>query len=1040
MYLKEELYRLLRTDDSIFAFIQEASLDGLWYWDLENPENEWMNARFWTVLGYNPDEMPHKSTAWQSIINPDDLKIATENFNKHCQNPDYPYDQTVRYNHKNGSTVWIRCRGLAIRDNDGKPIRMLGAHQDISNFKSTEHELVKAKKSAEENERQLKTLLGNLPGISYRCFNDESWTMEFLSDACFLITGYHPNELMGNSLLDFKSIIFPDDRQMVWDVIQKSINSGNLFEIEYRIVTKNGTVKWVWERGRCVDKKSPQILEGFITDITQRKEAQENLKLREQELLKAQKIGKMGSWRFDLTTGLMYGSEITGEIYGITSAESIPANEVQMIHLPAYRNYLNITLNKLVQGIAPYDVEFKLQNRATNEIIDVHSVAEYDKETNTVNGIIRDITKRKKAEEEYKKFFTIIEKALFGSAIADPDGNILYVNEYFAHIHGYTSKELTGKNIEVFHSHSQLPVVKQILVEAFQKGNIESVEVPHLHKNGHEFPMLMSVVVINDEHDLPKYVAATAIDLTEQKRVEHNLQSLVNDQNNMLSNDPTLIFFKDTENNILRVTDSVAKATGLPRNQIEGRPSKEVYPELADAYWEDDLDVIRSGKPKLNIVEPLNGVDGSTRWLLTNKIPVKNIFGEIVGINVFSTDITKLKKAEEELLERNVELIRAKERAEESDRLKSSFLANMSHEIRTPMNGIMGFAELLSLPDLTGEQKEEYLKIIQKSGQRMLATINDLIDISRIESGLVELTNKKVSIAALMHEMQSFFMPECAKKGLDFRLGKEICNHTITIVGDDEKIHSVLTNLIKNAIKYTKNGFVEIGCQLYDNEVEFYVSDSGIGIPDDRKEAIFDRFVQADIEDTEAREGAGLGLAITKSYVELMGGKISLKSEVDKGSTFSFTLPLNNIDETQGLYFSKQPDTQIGNASKKLKILIAEDDDVSYLHLSILLKDVASEIKRARNGMVAVEICRQFDDIDLVLMDIKMPLMNGYDATKSIRSFNTTVTIIAQTAYAMADDRQKAIDAGCDDYLSKPINLDVLMSSIERLRNKKVKN
>ncbi len=162
MYLKKELYELLRTDESIFDFIQDSALDGLWYWDLEHPENEWMNAKFWTVLGYNPDEMPHKSTAWQNIINQDDLKVANENFTKHCENPNHPYDQVVRYTHKNGSTVWIRCRGLAIRDENGKAIRMLGAHQDISEIKRTEQELIIAKEKAEESEAKLNALFTSM--------------------------------------------------------------------------------------------------------------------------------------------------------------------------------------------------------------------------------------------------------------------------------------------------------------------------------------------------------------------------------------------------------------------------------------------------------------------------------------------------------------------------------------------------------------------------------------------------------------------------------------------------------------------------------------------------------------------------------------------------------------------------------------------------------------------------------------------------------------------------------------------------------------
>jgi PAS domain S-box-containing protein len=286
-----------------------------------------------------------------------------------------------------------------------------------------------------------------------------------------------------------------------------------------------------------------------------------------------------------------------------------------------------------------------------------------------VDGVTRDITERKKTEEEYLKFFTITENSLYGSAIADPEGHLVYVNDYFAQIHGYTAKELIGRNLDIFHNDAQMPLVKKTIEKALEKGNIESVEIHHLHKNGHEFPMLMSLAVINDSLGKSKYIAATAFDLTEQKTIQQKLQNTLNDQNLMLNNDPTLIYFKDCNNNIIRVTESVARATGLTREEIEGRPSKEIYPDMADQYWKDDLGVIKSGKPKHNIVEPLTGVDGSSHWLLTTKVPVKNDSGEIIGICVFATDITDLKNAE-------LELIAAKDKAEESEQRFRSLIEN----------------------------------------------------------------------------------------------------------------------------------------------------------------------------------------------------------------------------------------------------------------------------------------------------------------------------------------------------------------------------
>ena len=406
---------------------------------------------------------------------------------------------------------------------------------------------------------------------------------------------------------------------------------------------------------------------------------------------------------------------------------------------------------------------------------------------------------------------------------------------------------------------------------------------------------------------------------------------------------------------------------------------------------------------------------------------------------VINQDITEQKKLTEDL-------IAAKKKAEESEHLKSAFLANMSHEIRTPMNGILGFAGLLKEPNLTGDEQQEYIAIIEKSGARMLNIINNIVDISKIEAGLMELDIKESNLIEQIEYIYTFFKPEVEAKGLDLRFKNSLNPNEAVIKTDREKVYAILTNLVKNAIKFTSQGSIEFGCGKNAKVLEFFVRDTGIGIPKDRQEAIFERFIQADIGDKRAFQGAGLGLSITKAYVEMLGGKIWVESEPGEGSTFYFTIPLEIESEEKNLRNNSDSDSleasQIDPEGSGLKILIVEDDEGSALLISIAIRVFSKVILKAKTGIEAVELCRQNPDLDLILMDIKMPEMDGYQATKEIRKFNNDVIIIAQTAYALSGDREKAIEAGCNNYISKPIKKSQLMLLMQQyfLKNQSINN
>ncbi|WP_372745122.1 ATP-binding protein [Lutibacter sp.] len=415
--------------------------------------------------------------------------------------------------------------------------------------------------------------------------------------------------------------------------------------------------------------------------------------------------------------------------------------------------------------------------------------------------------------------------------------------------------------------------------------------------------------------------------------------------------------------------------------------------------------------------------DGSFIWVEDHGWYSLNEAGEIIFHEGIMRNITDRKKSE-------IELVEAKERAEESDRLKSAFLANMSHEIRTPMNGILGFSELLETQNLSIEKQQKYINIIKKSGTRMLNIINDIINISKIESGQMKVVIDSTNVNEHIEYIYNFFKPEIEGKGIAFSI-ESIPSSTENIVfTDSEKVYAVLINLVKNALKHTEKGFIKIGCCKKGDFLEFFVKDTGIGIPKDRMEAIFERFVQADISNKMARQGAGLGLSISKAYVEMLGGKIWVKSEEQKGSVFYFTIPYKTEAIKEDNFKSKLDLPTAEGLIRKLKILIAEDDEASAMLISIAVEEFANEILITKNGVEAVEACKNNPDIDLVLMDIQMPELNGNMATKTIRTFNKSVLIIAQTAYALVGDKEKLMASGFDNYITKPVDIEELKKLI----------
>ncbi len=711
-----------------------------------------------------------------------------------------------------------------------------------------------------------------------------------------------------------------------------------------------------------------------------------------------------------------------------------------------------------------------------------------------ITGISRDITARKQLEESLKyseeRFRALLQNSSDAITILDKEGAIIFESSLRGKLSRLSFDELKGKPLfDLIHpdDRDRVRVIfrkslnnpgKSFKTEfrGIQAGQrwiyIESIFTNHLHNS------LINGVVVNSRDiserkiadkkeeefkDKLFYLSLTALEFLSIS-IDEDIFNYIGKKLNELIKDTIVLvasFDEDKKTFSVKFISGISgyekqiagllgKDPGnlkLPvseafRNQIM-RNAKELYlykgglHEATDGYFAHETMLELQKLLDFHEVYSIALMRGGKLYgsvLIINKQPAALTDSKLIETFIYQASIALHRKQLEN------ELIKAKEKAEESDKLKSAFLANMSHEIRTPLNGILGFSQLLNDDSIGSELRREYSDIINSNGKVLTNLINDIIDISKIEAGQISLKNEVIALNTFLLELQSVFLSTREMKekpGVKLRLVKTLGDE-INIISDEVRLRQVLTNLISNAIKFTEEGYVEFGYELTrDGEfLEFFVKDTGIGFSESKQKVIFDRFMQVDHTSTRKYGGSGLGLAISKGFIDLMGGNIWAESKTGLGSKFYFTIP----------YRVTRKDTHKQEVSGRTvkehnwqgnKLLIVEDDRLSYRYLEEILKRTGAQIIHASNGKEAIEFAESHKDIDLVLMDLQLPEISGYEATAEIRKFEKDLPIIAQTANAMEEDRRRCIEIGFTEYITKPISIDTLYTTIEKHLRKK---
>jgi PAS domain S-box-containing protein len=1031
----EEKYRMLveTASDSIFMLSEEGKIIDL-------------NDSTIRLLGYDKDEILNKPI---DFIDPN---YSVKQFIDFWSQIDFNHTRILESTHrkKDGTLVPVEISGQKYKI-DGKTF-YYGIARNISERKLAEQKI-------RESEDTYRNIFQNAQVGLFRTRLTDGKMLES-NDQLARMFGYNNREDLLTGFFTAENYVDRETRPKMLNIIKKE---GYFRNFEARFYRKDRSIVWINYSASYNHEKG--WIEGVAEDITERMKILQELKNSEQNYKNLQLLFRNVAdivpdmiWAKDIDKKYIFANHsVCQNLLGAVDTNE-PIGKDDMFFADRLRNSHpeNPYWHTFGEGCADSDTttidsgvtcqfdEFGYVNGKFLYLDVIKTPIRNEKgEVTGVVGTARDVTESRKAHmrllESEANLKAIIENSLDSIWSVNREYEIQYVNETFVHEFKTTFGADLKKGVNVL---SYLPAnLKDKWKERYDRVlKDEYLLFEDIVDNGiSKIHIEVSMQPIHVNNNVVG-VSIYGRNITEKINAEKEILMAADRFRGLIENAPDGVAIIDASGKFKYASPNAIRHFGYSETDVLNS-SGEIYthPEDLNLAAAVIMEVMIDPTKKSNAIYRFKHKSGEYRWIETTFTNL--LYNEsIQGIVMNFTDITERKKLFEDLVE-------ARDKAEESDRLKSAFLANMSHEIRTPMNGILGFTNLLSESNITEEERKNYIHIIQKSGDRLLDTVNDLIDISKIETGQMKVINSPTNIWETIFNLFTFFEFQASEKKLELKINFALPENCKEVITDRVKLDSILTNLIKNAIKFTHVGYIEIGCRKIKETnnnngkqpaemIEFSVRDTGIGIPSDMHQAIFNRFEQVESGNERAFQGSGLGLTIAKAYSEMLGGKIWVESKQDTGSVFYFTIPVNRNEETVSHEFL-QPNKNSTDFKelKKVKIVIAEDDEAGFLYLSTLLKPLYAEIHHCNNGVCVVEFCRLNPDTDIVLMDMRMPDLNGFEATRQIRAFNTNVVIIAQTAFALAGDKENALDAGCTDYISKPIKKDELISLVNKYIN-----
>lgn len=782
-----------------------------------------------------------------------------------------------RLKKKDGSEIWVEDHGWYILGDDGEILFHEGIMRDFTERRMAEQVL-------KESEERFKMLYEKAP-IGYQSLDENGYIID-VNETWQEMTGYNKTEVIGT---DFGNYLTPDHQKLFKKRFPKFRASGHV-QTYFDMIKKDGSLFAVQLDGRVGHNPSGKFIQTHcvLSDITE--------KLKSEKAIADEKI--LLKTLIDNIPDAIYVKDTQGrklisnkadlEICGLSNENEAIGKTDSEVSYPGDTNQTRSDDLYVIQTSDPIinKLESFIDNNGKKRYFLTSKIPLFNDSGKIIGlvGVGHDITSQKQNEQLINQLSKGIEQSPASIIITDTFGNIEYVNQKFNEVSGYSFDEIKGKNPRILQSGRTTKEEYKRLWETITSGNEYRSELLNRKRNGDLFwESVLISPIRNEEGNIINYMAIKE-DITNRKKSDLEIRKL----SVAIEQNPASVIITNTEGIIEYVNNKFLSVTGYTKKELIGKVIRILKPgHTPDETYIEIWNCLYAGK-EWRGEHQNRRKDNSKYWESVLISPIKNQENKITNYIILSEDISERKKMEKEL-------ISAKEKAVESDRLKSAFLANMSHEIRTPLNSILGFSDLLISDELDTNVKAEFADMINLSGNNLLSIINDILDISKIEAGQIVLTEKRFSAFQMITDIQKEYSLKARSKGIELRLSVQEYAKEIYLLSDENRIKQVIVNFVGNAMKFTDSGYVEIGMKIKDKQVVFHVKDTGIGIAKEYHNKVFDRFRQVESAQTRKYGGNGLGLAITKNLVELLGGKIHLESKPNVGSTFFLTLPEDYI-------------------------------------------------------------------------------------------------------------------------------------------------